>query len=61
MKRFGLLFLLTVLAFHMGFAAPRSYNQAREIALQKAASLGINNPRVALSKQSPKDTEEQEG
>ncbi|MDY5656998.1 MAG: C10 family peptidase [Prevotella sp.] len=61
MKRFGLLFLLTVLAFHMGFAAPRSYNQARAIALQKAASLGINNPRVALSKQSPKDTEEQEG
>ena len=61
MKRFGLLFLLTVLAFHMGFAAPRSSNQAREIALQKAASLGINNPRVALSKQSPKDTEEQEG
>ena len=61
MKRFGLLFLLTVLAFHMGFAAPRNYNQARAIALQKAASLGINNPRVALSKQSPKDTEEQEG
>lgn len=61
MKRFGLLLLLTVLAFHMGFAAPRSYNQARAIALQKAASLGINNPRAALSKQSPKDTEEQEG
>lgn len=61
MKRFGLLLLLTILAFHMGFAAPRSYKQARAIALQKAASLGINNPRAALSKQSPGGTEEQEG
>lgn len=61
MKRFGLLLLLTILAFHMGFAAPRSYKQARTIALQKAASLGINNPRAALSKQSPGGTEEQEG
>ncbi|MGM9716746.1 MAG: C10 family peptidase [Prevotella sp.] len=61
MKRLGLLLLLTILAFHMGFAAPRSYKQARTIALQKAASLGINNPRAALSKQSPGGTEEQEG
>ena len=53
MKKLGLLLLLTILAIQMGFAAPRSYRQARAIALQKAASLGISNPNAALSKQSP--------
>ena len=45
--------LLSILAFQICLAAPRSYKQARAIALQKAAALGVVNPKASLSKQSP--------
>lgn len=53
MKKISFLLLLSILAAQLGFAAPRSYKQAKAIALQKAESLGISNSGVALSKQSP--------
>ena len=48
MKKFSFILLLNLLALSFCLAAPRSYQQARQIALQKAASLGISNARAAL-------------
>ena len=48
MKQFSFILLLNLLALSFCLAAPRSYQQARQIALQKAASLGISNARAAL-------------
>lgn len=48
MKKFSFFLLLNLLALSFCLAAPRSYQQARQIALQKAASLGISNARAAL-------------
>lgn len=53
--------LLSILAFQICLAAPRSYKQARAIALQKAAALGVVNPKASLSKQSPGGAEETDG
>ena len=43
MKKFSFILLLNLLALSFCLAAPRSYQQARQIALQKAASLGISS------------------
>lgn len=48
MKKISFILLLNLLALSFCLAAPRSYQQARQIALQKAASLGISNARAAL-------------
>lgn len=40
MKRFSLFLLLSCLAIQVGLAAPRSYTQAKEIAIRKALQLG---------------------
>ena len=48
MKKFSFILLLNLLALSFCLAAPRSYQQARQIALQKAASLGISNAKAAL-------------
>ena len=61
MRKNILLLFLSFLAFQIGFAAPRSYKQARAIALQKAAALGVVNPNASLSKQSADGDEMTEG
>ncbi|MGN0282483.1 MAG: C10 family peptidase [Prevotella sp.] len=61
MKRLSVLLLLSVLALQIGYAAPRSYKQAKEIALQKAASLGINNSNASIGKYLPSGTVDTDG
>ena len=61
MRKNILLLLLVFIAVQTGFAAPRSFKQARAIAMRKAASLGIVNPNASFSKQSPGGSEDAEG
>lgn len=60
MRKNILLLVFCVLAVQIGFAAPRSFKEARTIALRKAVSLGVVNPNASLSKQSPGGPEDAE-
>ena len=61
MRRTNLLLLLSLLAYQLCLAAPRSYKQAKAIALRNAEKLGISTTDATLGKQAPGSPTEADG